>query len=69
MRSYIMAEHRSGSGNFAEIKRNLKQVVKAASIAVGTLKRPQRASEAGKKVARTATVADDPAINFTPDIS
>lgn len=31
---------------------------------------PQRASEAGKKVAKIATVVDgNPAINFTADIS
>lgn len=67
-----MAEHRGGSGNFAEDKEKAsEQVVKAASIAVGTLKTTHSVHlKRVKKVARIATVADgNPAINFTPDIS
>lgn len=67
-----MAEHRGGSGILQKIKRKpQKQVVKAASIAVGTLKTTHSVHlKRVKKVARIATVADgNPAINFTPDIS
>ncbi|ESH38187.1 hypothetical protein SEEC0006_29944, partial [Salmonella enterica subsp. enterica serovar Choleraesuis str. 0006] len=55
-----MAEHRGGSGNFAEDKRKpQKQVVKAASIAVGTLKTTHNVHlKRVKKAARIATVAD-----------
>ncbi len=46
-----MAEHRGGSGNFAEDReKHPKPGVKADSTAAGTLKNdPERASEAGKK--------------------
>lgn len=56
-----MAEHRGGSGNFAEDKEK----------ASGTLKTTHSVHlKRVKKVARIATVADgNPAINFTPDIS
>lgn len=67
-----MAEHRGGSGNFAEDKEKASEAGrKGGQHSGGNFKNdPQRASEAGKKVARTATVADgNPAINFTPDIS
>ncbi len=67
-----MAEHRGGSGNFAEDKEKASEAGrKGGQHSGGNFKNdPQRASEAGKKVARIATVADgNPAINFTPDIS
>ncbi len=55
-----MAEHRGGSGNFAEDreKKHLKPDVKADSTAAGILKNdPERASEAGKKAVKTAMAA------------
>lgn len=67
-----MAEHRGGSGNFAEDKEKASEAGrKGGQHSGGNFKNdPQRASEAGKKGARIATVADgNPAINFTPDIS
>lgn len=67
-----MAEHRGGSGNFAEDKEKASEAgLKAASIAVGTLKTTHSVHlKRVKKVARIATVADgNPAINFTADIS
>lgn len=67
-----MAEHRGGSGNFAEDKEKASEAGrKGGQHSGGNFKNdPQRASEAGKKVARITTVADgNPAINFTPDIS
>lgn len=66
-----MAEHRGGSGNFAEDKEKASEAGrKGGQHSGGNFKNdPQRASEAGK-VAKIATVADgNPAINFTPDIS
>ncbi len=67
-----MAEHRGGSGNFAEDKEKASEAGrKGGQHSGGNFKNdPQRASEAGKKVAKIATVVDgNPAINFTADIS
>lgn len=66
-----MAEHRGGSGNFAEDKEKASEAGrKGGQHSGGNFKNdPQRASEAGKKVVRIATVADvNPTINFTAAI-
>lgn len=67
-----MAEHRGGSGNFAEDKEKASEAGrKGGQHSGGNFKNdPQRASEAGKKGGEIATVVDgNPAINFTADIS
>ncbi len=61
-----MAEHRGGSGNFAENReKHLKRAAKAVSIAAEFQNDPQRASEAGKKVVRIVTADVNPII---PDL-
>ena len=45
-----MTQHRGGSGNFAEDKQKASEAGKKAdSTAAATLKRPRKASEAGKR--------------------
>lgn len=66
-----MAEHRGGSGNFAEDKEKASEAGrKGGQHSGGNFKNdPQRASEAGKKAAKIVTVADvNPTSNFTRDI-
>lgn len=62
-----MAEHRGGSGNFAEDRDKASEAgKKGGQHSGGNFKNdPQRASEAGKKAVRTAIVADVSLI--TPD--
>lgn len=52
-----MAEHRGGSGNFAENREKASEAgKKGGQQSGGNFKNdPERASEAGKKAARTAT--------------
>ncbi|MDO8245098.1 general stress protein [Shigella flexneri] len=51
-----MANHRGGSGNFAEDREEHQKQVKGGQHSGGNFKNdPQRASEAGKKVARAVT--------------
>lgn len=67
-----MAEHRGGSGNFAEDKEKASEAGrKGGQHSGGNLKTTHSVHlKRVKKVARIATVADgNPAINFTPDIS
>lgn len=67
-----MAEHRGGSGNFAEDKEKASEAGrKGGQHSGGTLKTTHSVHlKRVKKVARIATVADgNPAINFTADIS
>lgn len=62
-----MAEHRGGSGNFAEDKQKASEAGrKGGQHSGGNFKNdPQRASEAGKKVAKVVTAADvNRIINF-----
>ncbi len=53
-----MANHRGGSGNFAEDRERASEAgKKSGQHSGGNFKNdPQRASEAGKKVARAVTV-------------
>ncbi|MCW0134671.1 general stress protein [Escherichia coli] len=52
-----MANHRGGSGNFAEDRERASEAGKKVDSTAGNFKNdPQRASEAGKKVARAVTV-------------
>lgn len=51
-----MANHRGGSGNFAEDRERASEAGKKVDSTAGKFQNdPQRASEAGKKVAKAAT--------------
>ncbi|SQJ42388.1 Conidiation-specific protein 10 [Salmonella enterica] len=66
-----MAEHRGGSGNFAEDKEKASEAGrKGGQHSGGNFKMiPSVHLKRVKKVGRIATVADvNPTINFTPDI-
>lgn len=62
-----MAEHRGGSGNFAENREKASEAGrKGGQHSGGNFKNdPQRASEAGKKVVRIVTAGVNPII---PDL-
>lgn len=63
-----MAEHRGGSGNFAENREKASEAGrKGGQHSGGNFKNdPQRASEAGKKVVRIVTADVNPIIPDLP---